>query len=1460
MKSSMKITGGLLISAGLIVLSGLIHGQEATLQTQSILNGTDLTTPDSVVRVVADSQGLPLVPPDQIPKFGTFWIVSGSQLPPPFPFLPPEYDPASTPVFSLGPEGQFLVDATDGVVPQPTARQAMLDVNTATLVQAQVNMLLGLIGQVQGAQASAQTTATMSTSGAMSPMDAPSPSDNNDSGGTNTYSDPSYTAPNYGTNLWIANFALSSGNAVGTVSNTTADVSYEIQYVNDLTSTQWLSGGFILGSELTNWTAMVMTNALSYTNNLFLRIRSWASSDGSGLPDWWEILYFGHTGINPNALDSAGDGWTIWQKFQMGLNPNVFYTPPAPQGLTASYDAGSSTATVSWQPSAGAVTGYTVQKHDAWTGLTTNYNFGTNISSFVDNVSADVLDPQWGDILMVSYEVQAHYGTLGDSAWAGPAPLDQKTLVAAFIAGPQGSAYVAVPIIPPGSVTLQVTRFDEYAWIQYDWYGGNAPYVTNFTIPVSSSTNGLYLIPPSWCVMPPDAYGSAYDYQWSVQTLNTNGLPTATGALYKGYYFGVEDNRDWLVPPYFDGRAQLKQNLIFLLRAAPVDTPFVYLGANTNNFDIYNFTNPPGYVYAGFYQLDENVNDPFLYESPGSFDAYWPFENNYRYRNFVFNATNLDSNGRITTGAGGNYGGNYIPGSGFDGGYGDFAGGLYLLYPTSSQFQPPATNGATIPSLLATNQTKWLASYAIDSPFYWLWKIGATNSGGVNGLFNNVLNWYGLPIRSVNIGYNNGSSFATNVLTAGNTTTAGGYGGYFYPETTQPQFQTVEYDFWNANWPYNDLLPGQAGFSPANKSRLLITSVGITWFPVGYIYGPYAFRVNGYAKLTVTNSYYNGVYGYLGQYFDQAYTMTNGIATTNTTGVLSPYGDFFATQPGPAALVTMPDLDTGARGTCTVYCVSLVLDANHDGTMDTTFNGPDATSQARPMECWVNDGHDQPGVNGNLDTDLEVPPASTNYTAGKITCPRDLENFFRLWICGLPQLPAGQGYAVTMSMSPSSGNPAVNLYWSCESDGGMGYLTNTSIASMQTTAISINGGPLTGYGVAIGTVSNNLSYTFPDGTFQFGGTLPFLFEGAGIGSGELVLTIAQNGNFVAQTGVWLDLHDIKDFYERVGITNNTSGAISNWSSTIEEVQQSTTSALGSDTNLIVFVHGINVGPWDWLDESDTVFKRLYWAGYQGKFATVRWPCELINGWAFLMQDYLVFNDSEMNAYIAGAALKTYVDQLHARFPGYRLHLLVHSQGNSVVSEAIRQGAEFDTYILTQGALPASSYDANSPLNTFLVNYESTWGPTPEWQPMGYRGVYTNFAGQFTGQIVNFYNTNDPVLAVWVTDQGFAKPNTPNTDYTYDGTNGWYHELFSKYLVTDPQESRAYVSRSRTLSIGQSGPASAHGVIQSAVDLNANYGFNDAFPDDHSAQWTWPIQTTRPYFRQVLISCQIQPAP
>ncbi|MBW8780721.1 MAG: sugar-binding protein [Verrucomicrobia bacterium] len=45
-------------------------------------------------------------------------------------------------------------------------------------------------------------------------------------------------------------------------------------------------------------------------------------SDGNGLPDWWELKYFGHIGNNA-AANPSGDGMSNLYKYSMSLNPLV---------------------------------------------------------------------------------------------------------------------------------------------------------------------------------------------------------------------------------------------------------------------------------------------------------------------------------------------------------------------------------------------------------------------------------------------------------------------------------------------------------------------------------------------------------------------------------------------------------------------------------------------------------------------------------------------------------------------------------------------------------------------------------------------------------------------------------------------------------------------------------------------------------------------------------------------------------------------------------------------------------------------------------------------------------------------------------------------------------------------------------------------------------------------------------
>jgi hypothetical protein len=50
----------------------------------------------------------------------------------------------------------------------------------------------------------------------------------------------------------------------------------------------------------------------------------------SGVPVEWEQLYFGQTGLDPNAPSGNGDSFTILQEFLLGRDPRDFYNGVAP--------------------------------------------------------------------------------------------------------------------------------------------------------------------------------------------------------------------------------------------------------------------------------------------------------------------------------------------------------------------------------------------------------------------------------------------------------------------------------------------------------------------------------------------------------------------------------------------------------------------------------------------------------------------------------------------------------------------------------------------------------------------------------------------------------------------------------------------------------------------------------------------------------------------------------------------------------------------------------------------------------------------------------------------------------------------------------------------------------------------------------------------------------------------------
>jgi hypothetical protein len=348
----------------------------------------------------------------------------------------------------------------------------------------------------------------------------------------------------------------------------------------------------------------------------------------------------------------------------------------------------------------------------------------------------------------------------------------------------------------------------------------------------------------------------------------------------------------------------------------------------------------------------------------------------------------------------------------------------------------------------------------------------------------------------------------------------------------------------------------------------------------------------------------------------------------------------------------------------------------------------------------------------------------------------------------------------------------------------------------------------------------------------------------------------------------LDLHDVKDLYEQASAYNVTSGLPPSDLVSQLRVDHETSPTDDETKQIIIFVHGINNTQFAYYDSTEILYKRLYWSGYHGKVSGFRWPC------AYLPFDNTLnpfkFNVGEFYAWKSASALRDYLNYFRNRpdMTNYTINLIAHSQGNVVTSEAIKQGGAFDNYILTQGAIPAMCYDTSTPIFQKLVDAETNKA-TPFFS---LDGGYFGYHSSLSGNLINFYNTNDYALqsgtwhgfqANWVEDQRAHKPETlyypltqqyffsPSTLITYRFYSDGHSEV-----VTDLQEILGLAARSRTKAVGAQ--ENVGGVINASasVDLLATFHFGNTRAE-HSAEFTRPIQTVLGYYQTILN--RIQPA-
>jgi hypothetical protein len=1233
--------------------------------------------------------------------------------------------------------------------------------------------------------------------------------------------------------LWLEITGVSNSLAQLIVHGTIEDEAYEIWSVESLTNAGWArEQPIVLGAAGQDWTPTTVAVG-ERTNQLFFRARTLVDTDGDGLADWWEM----ENGLNPNDSDTGttgvpdgykdgdNDGWSNLQEYQNGTSPGQFNTPAAPRHFAALVETGGTVANLTWEAAPGAVVEYVIERADP-SGFAYQEvaRVESLVHSYLDSGSFYAEghpDDYWLEIAFPNlgernsrYRVQATYA----NGVSSPAHAILKSgdpdvsLETYLVRGPAGRWQLVCPALPPAVTGIQLF------WDEWDYYWGYSVEQTIQWLAASNFSQGAYTIPDA----------DAVTHMGHILGVRGVGVGNQFGAVRLAGVLSSD-------APYFvDGRTHLKENLSFLVRAAGQAHQFLAEPNWSQWFapHIYWYSSGPDHVEASFIHRAWAPNDYYNFIEFVSVNNLWPFTMHYQLRNYLY-VTN------------------------------DF---------WAFEFEwAPDFNPVPAPLLLTPTNVPYLTSAYRADP---LWTLGSYTDAGVslgNGgqtfsLQNGVFNLFGLAALS-GLGIN-ASPVYGEILPAGEHLAVAPGGSrtftqdslkFYYSEFAAPELLNVGAYYFARVYspgsqaatleiaPENHLvpLPLTSDFAVTNVSPLLILPVG------------HPGRIGGWAKLAISNGY-SDKFAYLGQYFDKAFMTTNGVVTTNETGILSPYGEFFPTEPGRTALVTMPDLETGERGTATVYAVSLNLDANHDGAMDRNFLGPDQTSAAKPFRFWLNNDFDGTGYSVGTEGDADGLQDTRD---SEITSQRDLEDFARLWVSGMPPLPGGQGYSVTLS----STGPGFQLFPAFEADGGIGYLTDTTTAANQITSSSR---------LALGRIAPGTNYIFPDGYFASYGRKHFLFEGVSLGTGEVTLTVAQGTNVLAETSVFIDLLGVFEMVERAHVENVTSGFPPSSLASEFKLDHYPTGNTDEAKQITIFVHGINNTEFDFQRATEMTFKRLYWAGYQGRVAGFRWPCSFLpTDGSFNPAEYLKafnFNKGEFYAWKSADALRLYLQDVTNRLAGYQINLVAHSQGSVVVSEALKQGAPFDNYILSQAAIPAHCYDSstNVPFLQKFVDAEAVT-PTAFYQT---NGGYHGYFESLNGNVFNFFNPQDYALATgtyigiqanWEENHVSRKPEDflwlLGPTYAYNSSNGISYRRDTTpqgvvtVPVTDSLEIKGLVSRTRSRAVGaQAGVA---GAIDTTLNLQASFNFG-LTREEHSAQFTRNVQSAVGYYQELRL--QISP--
>ncbi|HEB55820.1 MAG TPA: alpha/beta hydrolase, partial [Gammaproteobacteria bacterium] len=202
---------------------------------------------------------------------------------------------------------------------------------------------------------------------------------------------------------------------------------------------------------------------------------------------------------------------------------------------------------------------------------------------------------------------------------------------------------------------------------------------------------------------------------------------------------------------------------------------------------------------------------------------------------------------------------------------------------------------------------------------------------------------------------------------------------------------------------------------------------------------------------------------------------------------------------------------------------------------------------------------------------------------------------------------------------------------------------------------------------------------------------------------ELSVIDKSNSQKMASSRIFMDFHDIKDFYDHYTSGLGMDVAPASWG-LIGSPGTRTDIFPKDDPNekvdYVMFVHGWRMQYAERVSFAETTLKRLYWSGYKGRFGAYTWPTTwfykpayvgTLDTLTYVLEDLTSYSRGEKIARQTGGFL---ADNLSYLKPKYKsLQVIAHSMGNVVVSEALKvmQAGVIDSYIATQAATSAGGY-------------------------------------------------------------------------------------------------------------------------------------------------------------------------